>query len=147
MKEITSQVYWTPKTLALRAGVSVPTLHFYESKGLISAFRTGGNQRRYRRDMARRIAFIQAAQQVGITLKEVGEILSALPSRRTPTTDDWQAIATAWATLLDARIERLQRMRDKISSCIQCGCLSMEKCHIYNPDDRAWTPMHLNQLQ
>lgn len=138
---------WTPKQLAQRTGVTVPTLHFYEAKGLIAATRTAGNQRRYRRETARRIAFIQAGQQVGIALKDIKIILDKLPEQRTPTADDWQAIASEWTALLNARIQRLVLLRDKVDSCIQCGCLSLEKCRIYNPDDRIGATLpQLHQL-
>lgn len=138
---------WTPRQLSQRTGVSVPTLHFYESKGLIMATRTSGNQRRYRRDMVRRIAFIQAGQQVGIALKEIKTLFDQLPNQRTPSAADWQTIAQSWSALLDARIERLKLLRDKVDSCIQCGCLSLEKCHLYNPDDTLGSQLpQLHQL-
>ncbi|MBV7434219.1 redox-sensitive transcriptional activator SoxR [Cardiobacteriaceae bacterium TAE3-ERU3] len=140
--------YWTPKSLAERTGVSVPTLHFYEKKGLLFALRTAGNQRRYRRDMARRIAFIQAGQRVGISLAEIKATLDQLPEDRTPTSADWAAISQSWTTLLNERIRRLEAMRDKLTSCIQCGCLSLEKCQIYNPNDRAaHNSAHHNMLE
>lgn len=126
---------WTPKTLADRTGVSVPTLHFYEQKGLITAIRTHGNQRRYPKHMARRIAFIQAGKKAGITLEAIKATLDKLPDNRTPTVDDWTAISRAWEALINERIEALVRLRDKFSSCVSCGCLSMTKCQIYNPDD------------
>lgn len=142
-----SQPLWTPAALSKRSGVSVPTLHFYERKGLINATRTKSNQRRYRRDMARRIAFIQAGQQVGIALKDIKKLFDNLPEQRTPTTEDWQLIAQSWSEMLNTRIARLKLLRDKVDSCIQCGCLSMEKCHIYNPnDDRGKALRYLNQL-
>lgn len=128
---------WTPQTLSQRTGVSVPTLHFYEKKGLIFADRTSGNQRRYRRDMARRIAFIQAGQRAGISLAEIKLTLDQLPNHRTPTAEDWASISTTWTESINARIAQLEKMRDKFSSCVQCGCLSMQKCQIYNPNDEA----------
>ncbi len=128
-------VQWTPKQLSERAGVSVPTLHFYEAKGLISATRTMGNQRRYHRSMARRIAFIQAGQKMGISLAEIKQTLDKLPQQRTPTANDWQLISSDWQALLNVRITQLENMRDKLASCIQCGCLSLDSCAIYNPDD------------
>lgn len=137
------QTVWTPKTLAERTGVSVPTLHFYEKKELIYSTRTSGNQRRYHRSMARRIAFIQAGQQAGISLAEIKKTLDKLPNNRTPTVEDWAKISKSWAELIDKRIKRLEVMRDRFTSCISCGCLSMKKCQIYNPDDRA---VHSNQL-
>lgn len=139
---------WTPRQLSHRTGVTVPTLHFYEAKGLIMASRTMGNQRRYRRDMARRIAFIQAGQQVGIALKDIKVVLDKLPENRTPTAADWHDIASDWTTLLNARIRRLELLRDKLGSCIQCGCLSLEKCQIYNPDDSVGEKLpNLHQLK
>ncbi len=126
---------WTPKELSERTGVSVPTLHFYEEKGLIVATRTLGNQRRYARSMARRIAFIQAGKRMGIKLAEIKQILDELPQNRTPTAKDWQVISTQWQALLNERIIQLENMRDKLSSCIQCGCLSLDSCAIYNPED------------
>lgn len=131
------QTDWTPKTLSERTGVSIPTLHFYEKKGLINASRTAGNQRRYRRDVARRLAFIQAAQQVGISLSDIKQTLQQLPDDRTPTAEDWQAISATWTELLNQRIEQLVNLRDKVSSCVKCGCLSLEKCQIYNHSDKA----------
>ena len=98
---------------------------------------TVGNQRPYQRDMARRIAFIQAGQRVGISLADIKATLDQLPNDRTPTADDWAAISQGWTTLLNERIRRLEAMRDKLTSCIQCGCLSLENCQIYNPDDHT----------
>ncbi len=94
-----------------------------------------GNQRRYHRSMARRIAFIQAGQKMGISLAEIKQTLDKLPQQRTPTANDWQQISSDWQTLLNARITQLENMRDKLSICIQCGCLSLDSCAIYNPDD------------
>lgn len=130
---------WTPKALAIRTGVSVPTLHFYEKKGLISAYRTTGNQRRYPRDMARRIAFIQAAQKVGISLADIKATLAQLPDDRTPNAEDWQHISSIWKDYLNQRIKQLESIRDKLDSCIKCGCLSLEKCQIYNQNDCSAT--------
>ncbi len=132
---MTPPTVWTPKTLAERTGVSVPTLHFYEKKGLIYATRTHGNQRRYAKHMARRIAFIQAGQKAGIKLDEIKVTLDGLPNNRTPTVKDWENISTTWTALINERIQRLESIRDKFSSCINCGCLSMKKCQIYNFDD------------
>lgn len=120
-----------------RSGVAISALHFYEEKGLITSVRTAGNQRRYARDVLRRIAFIRAAQRVGIPLARVGEALSSLPHARTPTCADWNRLSTVWKRELDARIAELQRLRDALDGCIGCGCLSTELCVLYNKDDRA----------
>ena len=125
--------------LAARSGVAVSALHFYESKGLIASRRTTGNQRRYVRDTLRRVAFIRVAQRVGIPLAMVREALSALPDERTPTRGDWAQLSAAWRTELDARIDKLTTMRDHLSDCIGCGCLSMRRCRLANPGDIAAT--------
>lgn len=128
---------WTPKALAERTGVSVPTLHFYEQKGLITATRTHGNQRRYAKHMARRIAFVQAGKKAGIRLEDIKQTLDKLPDNRTPTVADWAAISSEWTALIDERIAQLERLRDNFSSCIFCGCLSLTKCQIYNAEDEV----------
>ena len=122
--------------LAARAGVAVSALHFYEAKGLIRARRTSGNQRRYSRDTLRRIAFIRIAQRVGIPLATIGEALASLPEERTPTAADWAALSEGWRAELDDRIARLEQLRDDFSDCIGCGCLSLDRCRLANPDDR-----------
>lgn len=122
--------------LARRAGTTIATLHFYESKGLIRAFRTAGNQRRYGRATLRRVAVIRAAQQVGIPLAEVGEALTALPHDRTPNQTEWAEMAQKWKASLERRIDILSRLRDGLTDCIGCGCLSTEKCPLRNPGDR-----------
>lgn len=122
--------------LAERSGVAVTALHFYERKGLIHSRRTPGNQRRYPRHMLRRVAFIQVSQRVGIPLRMVGDALAGLPEGRTPTRDDWSDLSTQWQTELDTRIEQLVRLRDRLSDCIGCGCLSLDRCALRNPDDR-----------
>ena len=122
--------------LATRAGVAVSALHFYESKGLISAGRTVGNQRRYSRDTLRRIAFVRIAQRVGIPLATIGEALASLPEERTPNAADWAALSEGWRAELDERIARLEQLRDDFSDCIGCGCLSLDRCRLANPDDR-----------
>ncbi len=121
--------------VARRSGLAVSAIHFYERKGLIAADRTGGNQRRYGRDVLRRLALIRAAQEVGLPLSEVAEALQALPAGRTPTPADWRRIATGWAERLDARIRLLQRLRHDLDGCIGCGCLSMKRCNLVNPAD------------
>lgn len=130
-----SQPLLTPAEVTARSGVPVSALHFYERKGLISSVRTGGNQRRYRRDVLRRLAFIRASQRVGIPLAEIGEALATLPAGRTPTKTDWSRLSARWRADLDARIEQLTTMRDTLDSCIGCGCLSMRSCALSNPGD------------
>lgn len=121
--------------LAGRAGVAVSALHYYESRGLIRSQRSAGNQRRYARADLRRVAFIRAAQQLGIGLSEIGEALAALPDGRTPTKADWARLSAYWRERLDARIAALQALRDKLDGCIGCGCLSLRACALYNPQD------------
>lgn len=122
--------------VAKRAGVTVSTLHFYERQGLIQSHRTSGNQRRYDREVLRRVAVIRVAQDVGVSLAEVGAGLATLPAGRTPNKDDWARLSGGWATAIDQRIALLQRLRDGLSDCIGCGCLSLEHCPIRNPADR-----------
>jgi MerR family transcriptional regulator, redox-sensitive transcriptional activator SoxR len=121
--------------LAARSGVTVSALHFYEARGLISARRTAGNQRRYPRAMLRRVAFIRASQRVGIPLARIKEALDTLPARRTPTARDWARLSAAWCQDLDDRISALQDLRDRLTGCIGCGCLSLTDCQLANPDD------------
>jgi MerR family transcriptional regulator, redox-sensitive transcriptional activator SoxR len=121
--------------LAARAGVAVSALHYYEQRGLIQAQRSGGNQRRYPRAALRRVAFIRAAQQLGVGLAEISEALAALPQQRTPTKADWARLSSRWRAQLDARITALQALRDRLDGCIGCGCLSLKACALYNPED------------
>jgi MerR family redox-sensitive transcriptional activator SoxR len=121
--------------VADRAGVAVSALHFYEAEGLISSTRTAGNQRRYQRDVLRRIAFIKASQAVGIPLKRIREALGQLPDGRTPTRRDWERLSAAWREDLDDQIARLEHLRDKLTGCIGCGCLSLKLCQLTNPSD------------
>jgi len=121
--------------LAARSGVTVSALHFYEAQGLISARRTAGNQRRYPRAIIRRVAFIRTSQRVGIPLARIKEALDTLPARRTPTTRDWARLSEAWRRDLDDRISQLQDLRDRLTGCIGCGCLSLTACRLANPDD------------
>ncbi|MCG7207682.1 redox-sensitive transcriptional activator SoxR [Streptomyces arenae] len=121
--------------LSARSGAAVSALHFYESKGLISSRRTSGNQRRYTRDTLRRVAFVRAAQRVGIPLATIREALSELPEERTPTREDWARLSEAWRAELDERIRQLNRLRDHLTDCIGCGCLSLSSCVLSNPDD------------
>ncbi|GAA3445452.1 redox-sensitive transcriptional activator SoxR [Planomonospora venezuelensis] len=121
--------------VAARSGVAVSALHFYEAKGLIRSRRTAGNQRRYSRDTLRRIAFIRVSQRVGIPLKTIQHALSALPDERTPNREDWARLSALWRAELDDRIRQLQRLRDGLTDCIGCGCLSLDRCALANPGD------------
>jgi MerR family transcriptional regulator, redox-sensitive transcriptional activator SoxR len=121
--------------VAKRSGVAVSTLHFYEAEGLISSRRTAGNQRRYPREVLRRVAFIRASQGVGIPLRRIKAALDRLPDRRTPTRRDWERLSEDWRSELDDQIGRLQRLRDNLSGCIGCGCLSLDLCTLVNPAD------------
>jgi MerR family redox-sensitive transcriptional activator SoxR len=123
--------------VASRAGVATSALRFYEREGLVDSVRSGGGQRRYERDVLRRIAFIRAAQRVGLSLDEIRASLASLPDNRTPTANDWAKLSRSWRPLLDARIAELERVRDNLSNCIGCGCLSLKTCALSNPDDVA----------
>lgn len=125
--------------LSARSGAAVSALHFYETKGLISSRRTPGNQRRYTRDTLRRVAFIRAAQRVGIPLSDIREALSELHEERTPTRDDWARLSASWRGVLDDRIAQLTALRDRLTDCIGCGCLSLTRCMLSNPDDQLGT--------
>src|SRR5580658_6385629 len=119
--------------LAARSGVTVSALHFYEAQGLITARRTPGNQRRYTRAMLRRVAFIRASQRVGIPLSKISAALDTLPAGRTPTPQDWARLSEAWCRDLDDRLSQLQALRDQLTDCIGCGCLSLTACDLANP--------------
>ncbi len=123
--------------LARRTGLSVSAIRFYEARGLVSAVRTGGNQRRFLRSDIRRLSFALIAQRCGLSLAEVQAELAGLPHGRTPTQADWTGISQRMRARLDARIRMLERTRDLLDGCIGCGCLSMERCALYNPGDRA----------
>lgn len=123
--------------LSVRSGVATSALRFYETQGLIGSERTSGNQRRYRRASLRRVAFVRSAQRVGLTLEEISEALSTLPEGRTPTKADWGRLSRGWRPRLDAQIERLERLRDRLDGCIGCGCLSLRTCALQNPDDEV----------
>ncbi|MFI0445336.1 redox-sensitive transcriptional activator SoxR [Actinomadura sp. 6N118] len=122
--------------LAERSGVAVSALHFYESKGLISSRRTAGNQRRFSRDTLRRVSFIRVSQRVGIPLSQIKEALETLPEERTPTVADWARLSETWRKELDERIAQLLNLRDSLTECIGCGCLSINKCALANPYDQ-----------
>ncbi|MFY1679289.1 MULTISPECIES: redox-sensitive transcriptional activator SoxR [unclassified Streptomyces] len=121
--------------LSARSGVAASALHYYEREGLISSTRTSGNQRRYSRDTLRRVAFIRLSQTVGIPLATVRDVLGLLPDDRTPTREDWARISQCWNQDLDTRIRRLEDLRDRLTDCIGCGCMSLERCGLVNPDD------------
>src|ERR1043165_7258145 len=121
--------------LARRAGVAVSTLHFYEAKGLITSRRTAGNQRRFRRDTLRRIAFIRIGPRGGVPLSTIAEVLDQLPDGRVPTRADWAKLSEMWRTELDARIEQMLQLRDDFTDWVGCGCLSLDRCALANKDD------------
>lgn len=121
--------------VAERSGVAVSALHYYEAEGLISSRRSAGNQRRYPREVLRRVAFVRASRRVGIPLRRIKSALDQLPEGRTPTRRDWERLSATWRDDLDDRIARLQLLRDNLSGCIGCGCLSLKLCKLTNPDD------------
>lgn len=121
--------------VAERSGVAVSALHFYERQGLITSSRTASNQRRYSRSALRRIAFIRASQRVGISLARIRAALDEMPEDRPPTAADWERLSAGWRADLDDRIARLQALRDDLTECIGCGCLSLQTCHLANPRD------------
>jgi MerR family redox-sensitive transcriptional activator SoxR len=123
--------------LARRTGLAVSAIRFYESKGLLTSLRTAGNQRRFLRSDIRRLSFILIAQRLGLGLGEIEQALATLPQGRTPTLTDWQRISRSLRSELDARIKLLTRTRAKLDECIGCGCLSLQRCQLYNKDDRA----------
>jgi MerR family redox-sensitive transcriptional activator SoxR len=122
--------------VAKRSGVAVSALHFYEAQGLIASVRSKGNQRRYPRGMLRRVALIKVAQRTGIPLAEIKQALEALPMGKPVTPEDWKLLSQAWRDNLTARILTLTALRDQLSECIGCGCLSMQDCPLRNPQDR-----------
>ena len=125
--------------VASRSGCATSALRFYEDRELITSERNDSGHRRYRPDVIRRVSFIRTAQRVGLTLEEIGAALASLPAGRTPTAKDWARLARDWRPGLDERITVLTRLRDQLDSCIGCGCLSLESCGIWNPDDTAAT--------
>lgn len=122
--------------VAARSGLKVSAIHFYEAKGLITSLRSAGNQRRYRRDVLRRVAVIKAAQRIGLPLKSIALALRNLPQSRTPTKNDWRELSLSWRAELNERIAKLTHLRDKLTGCIGCGCLSLKVCPLRNPMDR-----------
>jgi MerR family transcriptional regulator, redox-sensitive transcriptional activator SoxR len=121
--------------LSERSGVATSAIRYYEDRGLVWSRRTTGNQRRYERPMLRRLAFVRTAQRVGLSLEEIEEALATLPRNRTPTKADWTRLSRSWRPRLDDQIAQLVRLRDTLDSCIGCGCLSLRKCSLSNPDD------------
>ncbi len=121
--------------VARRAGVAISTLHFYETKGLISSLRTRGNQRRYSRDILRRIAIIRTAQRLGISLEEICGFVTPIPAGKQPTAAQVQNMIATWRNVIQQRIDGLTQLRDHLDGCIGCGCLSLEDCPLRNPDD------------
>jgi MerR family redox-sensitive transcriptional activator SoxR len=121
--------------LSERAGVATSAIRFYEERGLLTSTRTTGNQRRYAQSTLRRVAFIRTAQRVGLTLEEIGEALATLPAARTPTKSDWHRLSKTWRPRLDEQIRRIELLRDRLDSCIGCGCLSLRSCALTNPQD------------
>jgi MerR family transcriptional regulator, redox-sensitive transcriptional activator SoxR len=136
---MTTSLELTVGELAKRAGVAVSTLHFYESKGLITSRRTAGNQRRFRRDTLRRIAFIRIGQRVGVPLGTIAEVLGRLPDGRVPTRADWAKVSASWRAELDTRIEQLLQLRNDFTDCVGCGCLSLDRCSLANNEDTLAT--------
>ncbi|HET8592939.1 MAG TPA: redox-sensitive transcriptional activator SoxR [Solirubrobacterales bacterium] len=123
--------------ISRRSGVASSALRFYEERGLISSERASSGHRRYPRPVLRRIAFIVFAQRIGLTLEEIGEELSKLPENRAPTKRDWSRLSSRWSTRIDQRIAELERLKLGLTDCIGCGCLSLERCKLANPEDRA----------
>src|SRR3954471_3076915 len=137
MTEHSSAELMTIGEVAERTGVAVSALRFYDAEGFVTSVRTAGGQRRFSREVLRRIAFIRVAQTGGLTLEEIRDSLAPLPEGRTPTKADWTRLSRAWRPRLDAQIALLERLRDELASCIGCGCLSLQACALYNPDDLA----------
>lgn len=123
--------------LADRTGLAVSAIRFYDSIGLVKANRNAGGQRQFQRSDIRRLSFVLIAQQLGFTLAEIRKQLDALPDQRTPTLRDWQRMSRQFKQDIDQRIDALERLRERLSGCIGCGCLSLKRCSLYNPDDRA----------
>ena len=127
----------TIQQVSRRSGVASSALRYYEERGLLSSERAASGHRRYPRRVLRRIAFIVFAQKIGLTLDEIGQALARLPVDHAPTRQDWAQLSTSWNTRIDERIAELQRLRDGLNECIGCGCLSIDRCRLANPEDRA----------
>lgn len=123
--------------LSERAGIAPSALRYYEAEGLLRSTRSSGNQRRYHRDALRRVGFVRVAQEVGLSLAEIKEALSSLPDERTPTEKDWARLSASWQPRIEHQIRVLERLRDRLSACIGCGCLSLKVCRIVNADDKV----------
>lgn len=123
--------------LARRAGVSVPTVRYYDERGLIHSSRTAGNKRQFPRHTLRRLAVVAAGQRVGLTLQEIATALAELPPDRAPTQREWRHLSQQWAVMVARRIRQLEALQTSLDSCIGCGCLSLGKCTLFNPDDEA----------
>ena len=140
--------------VAARSGMAPSALRYYEEQGLISSTRTSGGARRYARTVLRRLAFVRAAQNVGLSLEEITAALATLPEGRTPTAGDWARLSAGWRARLDEQIAALTQLRDGLSSCIGCGCLSLDRCALSNPGDMAaregagarWLPPALRRV-
>jgi MerR family transcriptional regulator, redox-sensitive transcriptional activator SoxR len=141
MVEVKSQSRrtYTIGDVAARAGVATSALRFYEANGLVTSVRTEAGHRRYHADVLRRVGFIKVAQRVGLSLEEIRAALDSLPSARTPNRRDWAKLASSWRPVLDERIALLEAMKEQLDGCIGCGCLSLDTCALYNPDDSAAT--------
>jgi MerR family transcriptional regulator, redox-sensitive transcriptional activator SoxR len=147
-----NDIQWTLAVgeVAKRSGVAVSALHFYEAKGLITSQRSAGNQRRYERDVLRRVAVIRTAQRVGISLEQIAAALETLPQRQAPTRADWSRLSRLWRDDLNQRIAQLEKLRDTLDDCIGCGCLSLKRCALRNPGDtlaRAGAGAHRLQIK
>lgn len=144
MVEVTGSAHGGGRTLAIgevaaRAGVATSALRFYEERGLIHGERNASGHRRYHADVLRRVGFIRVAQRVGLSLDEIRTALDSLPEGRTPNRRDWARLAASWRPAIDERIAMLEAMKDRLDTCIGCGCLSLDTCRLYNPDDIAAT--------
>jgi MerR family redox-sensitive transcriptional activator SoxR len=136
--KVAAEPQWIPVgELARRSGVAASALRFYETQGLLQSHRNESDRRQYARGDLRRVAFIRAAQQVGLSLDAIKEAIASLPDNRTPTSKDWSTLSRNWRPVLEQRIAELTRLRDQLDSCIGCGCLSLSKCALYNPGDVA----------
>ena len=137
MRNLKKASGWSVGKIARRSGVSIATLHFYDSKGLIFSWRNEGNQRRFDPSVLRRIAVIKSAQRLGVSLQAIAAAMSELPRNRAPSTSDWEKMSMRWRAELQQRITRLERLRDELDGCIGCGCLSLKTCQLRNPEDAA----------
>ena len=137
MPRIAPDELLTVGELSRRAGISVPTIHYYERRGLIRSTRSAGNHRQFPRHTLRRLAVVAAGQVVGLSLGEIGDALAELPTDRAPTQREWRRMGRHWAELVEVRIRRLQALQTSLDGCIGCGCLSLGRCTLFNPDDEA----------